>query len=383
MTLSRLAALATGIAFLTVSLVPAHAQRRKKKDEDFTQKLEVLPDPPSVLTVETNKLFFVTAPLSGKGLLTQQVKDGLKAILAQTRRLPVVKIRAFVAGTGDMRRIQAIVSEEFSDRKLPLPVLSVVQVGSLPLDGAQVQIEATAVEKKVVNPDGLAFLSGQAATREGPLQLHVAPLAEESLSNLRKAADATGAGAENILRLTCFLTSLDDVSEVRASAAKHFPAAQQVFVQTQRSPAATLVECEAVARLKKRPARPVEFVNPAGLAKSNMYSQAALIGAPQVVLAGSQLAFRYSEDDARLAFQRLDRTLAAAKSSLKHAVMVNTYPLSPLLMDLVRKVRFDYLNPAHPPASTMLPVEGLPAMDGAFALEVVALPSGSSSSPNP
>lgn len=383
MTLPRLTALAALIAFLAISIAPAQAQRRKKKDQDFTQTLEIPPDPPSFLTVDTARLFFATAPMSGKGLLSQQVKDSLKALLSQTRRMPIVKIRAFVAGTGDMRRVQAIVSEEFTDRKLPLPVLSVVQVGSLPMDGAQVQLEATAVDRKPLNPAGLAFLSGQYASREGPLQLRVLPVAELSLDNLRKAADSSGAGAHNLLRLTCFLSSLEDVAEVRAAAAKRFPGAQAVFVQTQRSPAVTLAECEGVARLKTKPSRPVEFINPDGLAKSNMYSQAALVGAPQLVLAAAQIAFRYTEDDARLAFQRLDRTLASANSSLKRAVMVNAYPLSPLLTDLVRKVRFDFLDPARPPASTMLSIEGLPSMDGAFALEVVTLPGPLTSSPNP
>jgi len=69
----------------------------------------------------------------------------------------LVKLRAFVAGTGDMRRVQAIVSEDFSERKIPLPVVTTIQVGALPLTGAQVVLEAVSQARTVVNPNGLTF----------------------------------------------------------------------------------------------------------------------------------------------------------------------------------------------------------------------------------
>jgi len=382
MTLIRITAYATALAFFTTAVLPVEAQRRKKKDEKATQTLEVLPEPPSVISAETARLELVTVPMSAKGLLSQQVRDGLRTLIRDTKKAPIIKIRAFVAGTGDMRRVSAIVSEELTDKKMPLPVVSVVQVGALPMDGAQVQLEAITLNRRAVNPNGLAFLSGQAVTREGPLQTRVLPLASESLTNLRKAVEAAGTTPADVLRLSCFMSSLEDVADVRSAAGRLFPAAMTLFLQTQRAPAQTVVECEGVARLKTKPSSAVVFLNPPGLPASKAYSQVALVAAPQLVLAGSQLAFRYTEDDARLAFQRLEKTLNSGNSSLKQAVFVNTYPLSSLLMEMVRKVRFDFLDPARPPASTMLPFEGLPSMDGAFALEVVALPN-STSSPNP
>lgn len=379
MTLTRFTAFATAVVFVAVFLTPAAAQRRKKSEEEQTQTLEVVPDPPAVITADVSRMSFVTVPMSAKGLLSQQVRDGLRWLIKNTKKAQIVKIRAFVAGTGDMRRVTAIVSEELTDKRMALPVVSVIRAGALPLDAAQVQLEAVVLEKKPVNPNGLAFLSGQAVMRDGDLQPRVAPLATESLANLRKAVEAAGAKPQDLLHLACFMSSIEDVDQVRAAAAKEFPKAQPLFLQTQRSPARTIVECEGVARLHATPASPVVFANPEGLPRLGNYSQIALIGAPQLVLSGSQLAFRYTEDDARLAYQRLERTLNGGSSTLKNAVKLNTYPLSPLLMELVRKVQFDYLDSSRPPAATMLPFEALPAMDGAFALEVVALPS----SPNP
>jgi hypothetical protein len=44
------------------------------------------------------------------------------------------------------------------------------------------------------------------------------------------------------------------------------------------------------------------------------------------------------------------------------------------LADLVRQVRFEFIDKSRPPASTMLPFEGLPSMDAAFGLEAIVLP---------
>lgn len=366
-------------AFTLAAALPAEAQRREKKqDEDFTQTLEVFPDPPAVLAAPTARLSFYTIPMSPKGLLSQQVRDGLDRLLRHARRREVVKIRAFVAGTGDMRRVQSIVSEVFTKKRKSLPVLSVIQAGSLPMDGAQIQMEATLIEQRPVNPAGLALISGQLVTREGPLEVRAAPLAEKSLADVEAAVRAAGVGPEAVLRVSCFVSSLDDAAEVRAALARRFSRAQTLLVQTQRSPLQTLAECEAIARLSKPPASGVVMLNPEGLPQSKAYSQVALIGAPSLVFAGTQLAFRYTEADARLAFERLEKTLQTASSTLKQTVFLNTYPLSNQLAGLVRRVRFDYLNPSRPPASTLLLFEGLPSMDGAFALEAVALPAASS-----
>jgi enamine deaminase RidA (YjgF/YER057c/UK114 family) len=367
----RTITLAILLLVIAGEFLPAEAQRRRKKDEEPpTQTLELPPDPPLALVAGAARVGFRAAPLSSKGLLSQQVRDGLRRLLSEARGARIVKLRAFVAGTGDLRRVQAIVSEDLTERKLPLPVLSVVQVGGLPMEGSQVQLEAVTEERRTVNPAGLAFISGQDAALPDP-QPKVAGLARQSLARLGQAAAA--AAAPVMLRVACFVSSLEDAAEVQSAMAAAFPGALGFVVQAQRAPSQALVECEGVARLSKAPGAPVELLNPPGLRQSPSYSQVALVGPQRVVLAGAQMAFRYTEDDARLAFQRLEKTLAGAGASLKRAVMLNTYPLSPQLADLVRKVRFDFLDPARPPASTLLVFEGLPSMDAAFALEVVAL----------
>src|SRR5580700_2631936 len=126
------------LALPLICALPAQQKPRNKADKELpSQTLPVLKDPPAAVIADAARLTFHVSPLSAKGLLTQQTRDALQALLRGNHGAPIVKLRAFVAGTGDARRVQAIVSEVFTDKKQPLPALSTIQVGALPLEGAQ------------------------------------------------------------------------------------------------------------------------------------------------------------------------------------------------------------------------------------------------------
>jgi enamine deaminase RidA (YjgF/YER057c/UK114 family) len=365
------------VAALLIVAVCAWAQERKRKkkkgeEEEITQTLEVLKDPPNVVTAETRRLVFHVANPTSKGLLSQQMRDALRDIFRQARGAAPVKLRAFVAGTGDLRRVQAIVSETFTERRMALPALSVVQIGELIQEGAQLALEAISVTRKPVHSYGLAFISGQGASSSKPLD-PIRPLAEKTLANLETAVRAIGSEPSDVLRVTCFATALDEAIELRTRFRTAFPKAAVNYMQVQRAPAYTLVECEAVASLRKQPSSPLEMINPEGLTKSPNFSQIAVVGAPRVAISGTQLAFRFQDADVRLAFQRLSKSMEETKASLKNVAFSHIYPLTNPIMEKVRAIRFDYYDKARPPASTMILFEGLPSLDASFGVDVIAV----------
>jgi enamine deaminase RidA (YjgF/YER057c/UK114 family) len=315
----------------------ASAQKNKKKtdEEPVTQTLPLLKDPPGAVAAETARLVFHVSPLSSKGLLSQQVRDALKALLRDTHGAIIVKLRAFVAGSGDMRRVSTIVSETFAEHKLALPAVSTIEVGALPLEGAQVVIESIAVDKKSMNPDGLAFLSAQPVKQLRPL-----------------------AGA---LRATCYLNSLDDLAQVKSAVAREFSGAVVNFVQSQRLGFEGLDVCEAVARLDRPPTQPVVIEN-----------GAALVNTPKIVLTGTQMAFRDTDADLRLAFERLLRVLEPLGVTYKDVFWSSAYPLTRPVEERVRAMEREFFDRAKPPAGTMLLFEGLPSLDATMALDVIA-----------
>ena len=342
--------------------VPVVAPDSKKKQKDDTQTLP----PPKVLPIavlaDTDRLTFQVSPLSSKGLFTPQTREALKGLL-RTSRGTIVQLRAFVSGSGNMRRVGELVGEAFTEKRAALPVLSVVQVGALPMEGAQVVIETTEMEKKSVNPNGIAFVSGQAA-----------PSVAKSLDQLKSALRAAGMEAEDALRVTCFVSSLDEQRNTGEVMKENFPSAALNYVQMQREPVMPAAECEAVARARAAAPTPISFLNPAALDKSPHYSQIALVTSPKLVFTGTQLAFGSQESDVKLAFERLGKALSGSNARFVHVVMSHLYLTSGALTAKVRAVRAGFYSGAEPPASTMLPFEGLPSLDASFAVDVVAVP---------
>ncbi len=329
------------------------AQKRKKKpdEEPRPQVLEVLPDPPEAVVADSGRLSFQVSPLSDKGLLSQQVRDALKAVARMNHGASIVKVRAFVAGSGDLRRIKDIVAEEFTERKQALPAVSTIQVGALPLPGAQVVIEAISSEKKVVNPSGIAFVStGESAN------------AAAAVVRLQGSLNGAGVKATDVLRVTCFLSSLDDVQAARAAVAAAFPSAAANFVQMQRLGLEPQALCEAVARLATAPASSLVLQN--GM---------ALVNAPKLVLTATQLVFRDQDADFRLAYQRLAKTMLPLGAGFKDVFWTGSYALTRPNAGRLESIEWEFLDRALPPARAALQIEGLPSTDATAAVELMAV----------
>jgi enamine deaminase RidA (YjgF/YER057c/UK114 family) len=346
---------------------PIILPENKKKNKD--EKPQTLPPPkelPSAVIAETERLTFEVSPLSPKGLLSAQTREALRALLRNSRGT-IVKLRAFVAGSGDLRRVGELVGETFAEKHAPLPALSVAQVGALPMEGAQVVIETTEVDRKVVNPNGLAFLSGQSA-----------PSVAQSLEKLKSALRSGGMESADVLRVTCFVSSLDEQRDTHQSMAASFPTAALNYVQMQREPVTPVAECEAVARLRAPASQQLKFLNPPNMDSSPNYSQLALVTSPKLVITGTQLAFGAQESDLKLAFDRLQRVLSSLNARFDHVVMSDVYVTSSAITPRVRTVRAGYYSAANPPASTLLPFEGLPSLDATFGVDVIAVADASS-----
>jgi enamine deaminase RidA (YjgF/YER057c/UK114 family) len=335
--------------------IPVIALDGKKKGRENTQALPQSPELPAAVTAETARLAYQVSPLSSKGLLSQQTRDALKVLL-RSNRGPIVKLRAFVAGSGDLRRIGEIAAEMFQEKHLPLPALSVVQVGALPVVGAQVVVEATEVDRKVVNPSGVAFLAAQPASGVA-----------DSLAKLKSVLAASGMQPSEALLITCFVSSLDDQRDTQQAMAADFPGAALDYVQMQRAPVAPAASCEATARLAK----------PA----SSSDSQMAAVSGPEVVITGTQMAFGNQDGDFKLAFERLEKTLAASKTRFDRVVMAHLYVTASGLSSRVLALQSGQTSHTHPPAVTLVPIESLPSLDALFGIDVIAVPYSAGAQP--
>jgi enamine deaminase RidA (YjgF/YER057c/UK114 family) len=306
--------------------------------------LALPPELPAAVIAETDRLAFQVTPLSAKGLLSQQTRDALK-ILLRSNRGSIVKLRAFVAGSGDLRRVGEIAGEMFLEKHLALPALTVAQVGALPLEGAQIVMEATGQDRKIVNPSGVAFLAAQPA-----------PSVAESLANLKSILASAGIQPSDALIVTCFVSSLDDQRDTQPLMASIFPGAALDYVQMQREPVIPAASCEATARMTK----------PAASSP-----QLAAISSPEIVITGTQLAFGSQDSDLKLSFDRLEKALAAKNVRFDRVALSHLYVTSSALTNRVIALE----SARSGGTRTVLPVEALPSLDAPFGLDVIAVPS--------
>jgi enamine deaminase RidA (YjgF/YER057c/UK114 family) len=330
------------LSLTLVAGVSAQRKKNKKDEEPPTQVLPPLPDPPDAVVAETARLSFQVSPLSNKGLLSQQVRDALKALLRDNHGAQIVKLRAFVAGSGDLRRVQTVMVEEFTDRKLALPALSTIQAGGLPITGAQVVIEATSVERRAVNPDGLAFYPAVTARD-----------ATAAVAELRARSSHS-----EILRVTCYLTSVDDAQAGRTTAASAFPGAIANFMQAQRQSLEPFAACEGVGRSTGVPAGAV--------------GHPTVVRAPKIVMTGTKLVFRDEDSDIRLAFQRLGKAMEPLGASFKDVFWTGVYPLTRPVAGKIGVLRKEFVGSEAAPDPSPILFEGLPSTDATAAIELMA-----------
>jgi enamine deaminase RidA (YjgF/YER057c/UK114 family) len=334
---------------LAASLLAQKPKKKKPDEEPHPQALDVIPEPPEAVIAEPGRLSFQVSPLSDKGLLSQQVHDALKALARLNHGVPIVKLRAFVAGSGDLRRVKDIVAEDLTDKKQPLPAVTTIQVGALPLPGAQVVIEAVSSEKKIMNPNGVVFASSSKSAT---------PAA--AIAELQTSLKSHGVQAADVLRVTCFLSSLADLEAARSAAATAFSSAAATFVQMQRLGLDQQVLCEAAARWT------VVTTDVHG-------SDVTEINSPKIVLTSAQLVFGDQDSDFRLAYQRLAKTMAPLGATFKDVFWTGTYALTRPNASTLENVQSEFFDPAHAPPHTAVQIEGLPSTDATAAIEFMAI----------
>jgi enamine deaminase RidA (YjgF/YER057c/UK114 family) len=322
------------IAFFVLVLTALAVGQKKNKDE-ITQVLDLPKDPPVVVSGDVRKLVFHVSPLFTAGLLSQQTREAVKALLKMNGGVPIIHVRAFVAGNGDIRRVPQIISDYLTEKRQPLPSISVIRAGGLSRENAQVVLESVSLAKKDVNATALEFAYSGAVTSPDPL-VATRPLLDKALDQLAGKAAAAGT-----LQVTCFVSTLGDATGLLTAMSTRFPGAAANLVMGQRGPAQGLAACQSVRRGSGAPGGRLAFT-------------------------GTRVAFGQQEKDAALAFQRLDRDLAESGANPGNVVSTNIYALSSSMAELSSRLR------KATGALAVIPSEGVAAVEAGFAVDAVA-----------
>jgi len=282
-------------------------------------------DAPAAIAGITNQLVFHTSPLSSKGLLSQQVEEALKALDKSNGTATFLKLRAFVSGTGDLRRVQGIVNEYFSEKKMPPPLVTTVQVGSMAQENALVVIESISEDKRPVNERGLTFFS---ATK-----------AESGFAAVSALQSAMASAGVIPLRATCFADSLAEAEAARAAIQKLMPKAVGVAIQTTRFTRGSGAACEGIG-------------------------QGGAVKGAKLVFTSAQLTAGDQQSDLHAVFDRIDRAVESFGINRTSAVQLNIYGVNSAVMEQAALL-------SGKTAHSISWVEGLTSTDATLAVEAI------------
>ncbi|MCC7339551.1 MAG: hypothetical protein IT170_00580 [Bryobacterales bacterium] len=345
---------------------------QKRPEEEKPQVLELVPEAPDFVKVETSRLGYLSLPVEQRGLLSRQVEESMKSLRRLLGKRKVLRITAWVGGAGDTRRVSMSIRELLAKWRIPIPAITVIRVGALPNPASRVAFDVEVAETDAANPHGLMFLAG--VRSEAPeFRFEVAPEVERSLDILAERLAAEAAKPEDVLQARCFVSLTQDMRPLELAVRKRFPRAQVRLLQGMRSTVDSYATCDLVARLSSPPAQALEARVLTPRENEPPITSLVKTNAPALILTSAQLGFRATDADLALAFERLESTLKKAGSSLSNTAQLSILAES---VDLGRRTEAQgrkYLDSKHDPAILRATVEDLPALDATLSLDAIAI----------
>jgi enamine deaminase RidA (YjgF/YER057c/UK114 family) len=125
-----------------------------------------------------------------------------------------------------------------------------------------------------------------------------------------------------------------------------------------------------------------QFINPPTLVKPTGYTHVVVAPDGRTVYIAGQVAFDSAGQlvgggdfraQAEQVFRNIGRALGSVGGSLKDIAKTTTYITDLKQVPLLREVRMKHLDPAHPPANTLLVVSSLARPDLLIEIEAVAV----------
>ena len=295
---------------LTTAALGQGKLKNKADKEPPSQTLPAQVELPTAVAAETARLTFHVAPLSSKGLLLQQTRDALKELMQANHGGRMVKLRAFVAGTGDARRVREIVSEVFSEEAAAA--------------GAGDGSSGRPAQGRSASGNGERFRRrGQAAgepRRAGVFSGAAGGGRKERGGATGERGGAGGSRGGGGYAERHLLSGIERGCTGAGCGGAAFPAAA--------------MGRDGYGAASARRLRIVRGVRGSGTANAaageavQLGPGAALVSAPKLIFTGAQMAFGEKEADLRLAFERLEKSMEPLGVTYQDVVFAGFYPVS-------------------------------------------------------
>jgi len=333
----------------------------------------------------------------------EQVLDNLSAVLSDSGsgldKLVRVNVYAITHQTVDRvremlsKRVDAAVRPVMTAVLTPLPhrkalvAVDAVAVSSEKSPSVVLKrCEAVAGDKDfadaaVLPTGGVAYLSGL------PEESDVAvPAVTKSMTGLWKTLGLLKIPAAQVVQLKVFLRPASSADQVAGKLKEFFPGQLTppvIFVEWNAVPQA---EIELIAQLPAtdKPAQGLELYNPPDVPRSAVFSRVALVRSQQRIYTSGLYAREVKnaasrpggEAQAGDVFAQLKTILEQTGSDLRHLAKATYFVCDPFASRGFDVARPALLDPARPPAASLLMVHGVGKPGRTLTMDMIAVPSG-------
>jgi enamine deaminase RidA (YjgF/YER057c/UK114 family) len=224
----------------------------------------------------------------------------------------------------------------------------------------------------VLPPGALLFVSGE--TKKGALD----QATRGTLENLDAILKLAGCGWDDVAQLKSFLTPISDAGRVRSVINDYLgnrPKPMLAFVEWKST--SSPIEIELVGRVPEARAAKmtgsVEYLNPPSIAKSPVFSRAALVSTDRLIFT-SGLYGDGSDAAARIRdiFNKLRTISEQSGGNFDHLVKATYYVQDAESSKLLNEIRPEFYHPERPPAASKAIVQGVGRNDRKITVDMIA-----------
>lgn len=333
----------------------------------------------------------------------EQVLDNLAAVLGDSGSGldKLVRLNVYAITPQTVDRVRELLSKRLD--AAARPVMTAV-LTPMPHRKALVAVDAVAVSSEksqtvvlkrceavagdkdcadaaVLPPGGVAYLSGL------PEESDVAvPAVTKSMTGLWKTLGQLNVTGAQVVQLKVFLRPASSADQVAVKLKEFFPGQMTppvVFVEWNAVPQA---EIELIAQLPPtdKPAQDLEFYNPPDVPRSAVFSRVALVRGPRRIYTAGLYAREVEnaasrpggEAQAGDVFAQLKAILDQTGSDLRHLAKATYFVCDPFASRGFDVARPALLDPARPPAASLLMVHGVGKSGRTLTMDMIAVPSG-------
>ncbi|MRG45053.1 hypothetical protein GFS24_08000 [Chitinophaga sp. SYP-B3965] len=269
----------------------------------------------------------------------------------------IIKLNISITSTALVPLVKEQIAKQFAKGKAP--AVSFI-TGRLQHPGVLLAMDAVAVSAEtsgkvvrfpqaaVLPKGGVVFISGMAA--DGRLPEATANTMQQLLATLQ----FLGLNKEHIVQVRAFVHPVDSTGLVEKEVKAFFSGSPMPpVVYTGWESKNPLVEIELIAASPAGNKVSIEYINPAGVKPSPVYSKVVRINhGKKIYLSGLYGQGNDMQTQLQTVFEGLKSMMKQCGSDLEHLAKALYYVSSPEISNSLTDIRKNYYNPKRPPAAT-------------------------------